>query len=307
MTPTLALPDPPVLRPYENGPYRMAMGLVTIAATEWLRIDRLYPEEMTQRRSLIAIKPEEVVLALPGTSEAQAELLEAVVGNLVQNQPDLFDRQDGSLVNRLTGEHWDIEGTASPLAVLGQLVQEDFCLLRVEDGAPRLVAGVLCFPNRWRLADKIGLPLAGVHVPVPLYGERLQRPVDRFLSLLQPGRIALRANWSLVDDPTLHQPTGHGRQDSSNMTAEDAGERLFLRVERQTFVRLPQTEAVVFGIRTYVTPLAVVLALPGEAMRLREAVLALPPEMMRYKSLLPFREVLLSYLAAREPGRLSEA
>jgi hypothetical protein len=29
--------------------------------------------------------------------------------------------------------------------------------------------------------------------------------------------------------------------------------------------------------------------------------------MMRYKSLLPFREVLLFYLAAREPGRPSEA
>lgn len=302
MTPTFVLPDPPLLRPYEDGPYRVAMGLVTIPAQEWLRIDRLYPREMAERRALIATRPEEVVLALPGTSGAQAELLSAVVDNLVLHRPGLFDRQAGWLTNRLTGERWDVQGTDAPLTVLGQLVQEDFCLLRVEEGVPQLVAGVVCFPNRWRLADKIGLPLAGVHRPVPLYGERLQRPVDRFLSLLRPGRIALRANWSLVDDPALHQPTGHGRQESSDITAEDAGERLFLRVERQTFMRLPQTATVVFGIHTYVSPVAAVVRPPGEAARLRDAVLALPPDMTRYKSLLPFRTALLAYLEAQGAG-----
>lgn len=34
MTPTLALPDPPLLRPYEDGLFRMAMGLVTVPAPE---------------------------------------------------------------------------------------------------------------------------------------------------------------------------------------------------------------------------------------------------------------------------------
>lgn len=35
------------------------------------------------------------------------------------------------------------------------------------------------------------------------------------------------------------------------MTAENAGQRLHLRVERQTLSRLPKTGAVLFGIRTH--------------------------------------------------------
>ena len=38
---------------------------------------------------------------------------------------------------------------------------------------PVFTAGVLCFPSRWRLMEKIGKPLSAVHGPVPLYADRL--------------------------------------------------------------------------------------------------------------------------------------
>lgn len=291
-----ALPEPSLHQPYEAGPFRMAMGLSTVPPAEWLPPDRLYHDEVAQRRRLLAERPHEVLLALPGSEAAQAELLRAVAANLAEHHPRHFVRQADGLANLLTGETLRTEDVPSPLAVLGGLVQEDFCLLRIEDGTPVLVAGVLCFPNRWRLADKIGQPLAGVHVPVPIYAERLQRPVDRFLSLLRPGRIARRRNWSIVDDPTLYQPGGHDRADPSGLMVEEAGERLFLRVESQSLTRLPESGDVVFAIRTSVAPLSAVTAAPGEAARLKEAVLALPEEMARYKSLLPFRGALLAYL-----------
>ncbi|MFC3125361.1 DUF3445 domain-containing protein [Pseudoroseomonas globiformis] len=302
MIPPPELPEPPILRPYEDGAFRMALGLGTVPTREWLRVDRLYGPEVAERRALIAERAREVVIGLPEAAEAGAELLGAVAANLAEHHPAWFGWEGGRLANRLLGEDVEIAGAEAPLATLGRLVQEDFCLMRVEGGVPRLVAGVLCFPNRWRLAEKIGLPLGGVHGPVPLYAERLQRPVDRFLALLAPGKIAVRANWSVLDDPALHQPVGHGRRKASSLRAEEAGARLFLRVERQSFVRLPRSGAVVFGIRSYVWPLGVVVAAEGEAARLRAAVLAMPEAMAAYKSLLPFRAALLEYLEARAAG-----
>ena len=46
---------------------------------------------------------------------------------------------------------------------------------------------------------------------MPLYGDRLERPVDRFMAHVRPGHIAMRLNWSVMDDPTLFQPAGKWR------------------------------------------------------------------------------------------------
>jgi hypothetical protein len=136
-----------------------------------------------------------------------------------------------------------------------------------------------------------------IHAPVPTYAQTLGRPVDRFMGALKPGRLAVRYNWSVHDDPTLFQPTGHGRGEfDARITPENAGAALWLRVERQTFRVLPESGVVVFGIRTHVTPLAEVVAVPGEAARLAAAVRGVPVELERYKSLMPFRDALLGYL-----------
>jgi hypothetical protein len=63
---------------------------------------------------------------------------------------------------------------------------------------------------------------------------------------------------------------------------------------------------IVFGIRSHVTPLREVTALPGEAARLAAAVRGIPPELERYKSLRPFRAALLDYLD-RQSGAGSDA
>ena len=96
-----------------------------------------------------------------------------------------------------------------------------------------------------------GDPRAG-----PSYAERLGKPVDRFIGLLVPDRPVWRLNWSLTNDPTLFQPVGHGRRDTDpDITPENVGRRIFLRVERQTLRRLPRTGAVLFTIRTHQRPL----------------------------------------------------
>jgi hypothetical protein len=135
---------------------------------------------------------------------------------------------------------------------------------------------------------------------VPFYGDRLARPVDRFMGHVRAGHIAARLNWSVMDDPTLFQPAGKWRTaHDATITEQNAGDRLFLRVERQTLRRLPRTGAVLFGIRVHVYPLAAAIASPTTAVLLAEALRALPEAMMRYKSLVPIRDALLGWLDAR--------
>jgi hypothetical protein len=284
--------------PFAPGPYRMAMDLVAIPEADWFEIDDRYHADMAERRRLLSVAHDDVFAATPGSDADRQEALDLIVEALTTHNPDWFSRDATTLRNHLTGEAWQTKAL-DPLELAGRLVQEDLCLIRNREDGPVFTAAVLCFPSRWRLSDKIGKPLASVHGPVPLYADRLARPVDRFMRHLRPGHIASRLNWSLLDDPALFQPGGKFRVDgSAGITSRNAGETVFLRVERQTLRRLPITQAVLFGIRVHVYPLDQVIDRPDRAAALEAAVRALPAEIQHYKSLLPFRDALLAWLDA---------
>lgn len=318
------LPEETVHLPFEPGPYRMSMDLVTVAEADWLELDQHYLPQMAERRRLLAERHGEVFAVTPGSEAARAEALEVVAGHLTARHPDWFSRAGDRLRNHLTDETLDLQ-SADRLELAGRLVQEDFCLIRNGEHGPVFAAAVLCFPSRWRLLDKIGKPLTAVHGPVPFYAHRLAAPVDRLMRHLKPGRIASRLNWSVLDDPALFQPGGKARmaavrasppsrsgsfapaggdgqgsfETPVGITPENAGSRVYLRVERQTLRRLPDSGAILFGIRVHVYPLECVIVRPGLAAGLADAVRALPQEMIRSKSVPPFRDALLAWLDAR--------
>ena len=284
--------------PFEAGPYRMAMGLFSVPEKEWFELDDRYIPEMSERRRLLATHHADVFAALPQSNHARAEALAEIAGSLSAHRPQWF-AQDGSMLhNRLTGETWDPRSLpCDPLELAGRLVQEDLCVVQASDAGPVLTAALLCFPSRWRLAEKIGRPLAAVHGPVPFYSDRLSRPVDNFMRHLKPGRIAGRLNWSVLDDATLFQPSGKWREELNRaVTANNAGETLSLRVERQTLCRLPRTGAILFGIRVHVYPLKAAITTRATAARLAEAVRALPESTSLYKSLPSIRAALVDWL-----------
>ena len=285
------LPEETQHDPIEAGPYRMAMGLTVVPESHWFEIDALYPIEMAEKRRLLATQHADVFAVTPGSEAARAEALAMILAHLTAHHPDWFSVSGNTVTNHLTGEVWHSDGT-DPLERAGRLLQDDLCLIQNTDKGPIFTAGMLCFPSRWRLDEKIGRPLSEVHGSVPMYADRLAAPVDRFMRNLRPGRIASRLNWSIVDDPALFQPGGKWRtQRNDTITAENAPEKLFLRVERQTLRLLPDSGAVLFGIRVHVYPLH-----RAASPRLAEAVRALPDDIARYKSLPSFRTALLAWL-----------
>ena len=283
----------------------MAMGLQARHPDELVEIDDRYAPEMAERRHLLATRHADVFAAEPGTDAARAEVLDLVASLLPRRYPAWFTRHGTTLHNHLTGEAWDLAHPPhDPLELAGRLVQEDLCIIDITGPSPVLAAAILCAPSRWRLAEKIGRPLADVHDRVPLYADRLSSPVDRFMHALRPGKMAERLNWSVVDDPALFQTGGkHRTQHDPAITSANAPTTLFVRVERQTLVRLPRSASVLFAIHVHSYPLARVMAVPGAAADLAAAVRALPDELATYKSLPAFRTALLACLEASPNGR----
>lgn len=291
----LTLPPRKLHLPYESGPHRMTMGLTSVAEPDWIEIAADYPAQMAERKCLLRNTPEAVLACLPEGVAAARELLDLLVEHLCVRHQGWFQRNGSRIFNGLLGDDRNLEG--DPLAAAGHLVQEDFCLMQRQGDAHVLVAAVLCFPARWSLAAKLGKPLLAIHSPVPGYDRQLGSPVERFFGALKPGRIVQRLNWSVMDDPTLFQTSRRMRTDiDPAITPDNALTELVLRVERQTLRRLPDSGAVVFGIRTHITPLAQVAALPGEAERLAEAVRGLPHDLAGYKATYHFADALLTAL-----------
>jgi dimethylamine monooxygenase subunit A len=299
MTVLRAPPEEVVYRPYGGGPYRMSMDLVTVAAPAWFEIDSRYTRDLAEKRDLLATRRQDVFACRPEAVEACREARDMVVENLTATHPDWFTRDRDLLRNNLSREAIDLN-RADPLEHAARLVQEDLCIIQVRGDVPVFTAGAVCFPSRWKLHEKIGKPLEDVHGPVPLYADRLLRPVDRFMQHLKPNRIACRLNWSLLDDPALFLPSGKWRgQADAAITPDSVSHRVYLRVERQTLRRLPRTGAVLFGIRVHVYPIGQVADSPRNATELAAAVRALPVEIERYKSLPVFKQALLTWLEAR--------
>ena len=286
-------------RPFFDGPWRLAMGIKALDLQTWIEIDERFLDQLAERRRLLAERRSEVLAALPESRAGQEELLALLLDHLPARFPDHYRRVDGRIENRATGESFEPEVWAqAPLELAGRLVQEDLCLMQRGEGDYRLVAAALCFPAHWRLADKLGRPLELIHGPVPGFGERLARPVDRFFASIQVERPVWRVNWSLVDTPALFLPPEH-RGRPREIAAERAGEELWLRVERQTLRRLPRSGDVVFGIHTYVEPLSETIDSPQAAQALAARIREMPEPMARYKSIWPIREPLLAWLDTR--------
>ncbi|HEX2851010.1 MAG TPA: DUF3445 domain-containing protein, partial [Acidimicrobiales bacterium] len=136
--------------------------------------------------------------------------------------------------------------SVGPLEAAARHVAEDLCILVPGASGWVLAAGIVCFPSMWRLPDKVGMPMTAVHGPVPAYAGELAARVDRFLDRLTPDRPAWRRNWFVHDRPELFLPPAP----ASRPAPVAVPDGLWVRSERQTLIRLPDAEAILFTIRT---------------------------------------------------------
>jgi hypothetical protein len=284
--------------PFGDGQWRLSMSLKALDRKNWIEIDENFAEELALKDRLLNHHYSEVFAWLPGTQTSQQEVLDLLLEHLLEYFPQRYRRHNQTIKNITTEQVWHIADFETvPLDLAGRLVQEDLLLMQPSCEGYRLVAASLCFPLRWRLREKLGRAIAQIHTPVPGYEEKLGCPVDSFFNRLKSSHPVWRLNWSIVNSPERflapekEQPNWH-----STINSQNAGEKLFLRVERQTLRRLNVSSDILFTIRTYVHPLRVLEDNPVMAHNLAEIIKEMPPEMQSYKHILPIREPLLGYL-----------
>ena len=264
------------LEPVAGPPY-LRMG-THASGDGWLTDGPHDADLLAAKDRVLAEHHDEAVAALPGTDEAASAALGAVASwRERRGHPGSAAPAPGGAAAP--------DPALAPLDAAGRLVAEDLCLLvpgasvglpAAPEGGWVLGAGSVCFPSHWRLRDKLGLPTAAIHEPVPHYADELAARVDRFLARLAPGRSVWRRNWTVHTDPELFVPEPAPAPEPP-VTEADAGERLWLRSERQALVRLARHRAVLFTIRTDQAPLGVAAgdpALCGRARRRRGRVVA---------------------------------
>lgn len=257
------------------GPPWHAMGTRSLDADRWLLADDHRADELAAKRRLVDEHPGVVVASVAGraTVAAEAEVAEAIAATA-------------------GGE---LDPTRSPLVSAALLVQEDLCVVQRDgEGRWRLTAGVVCFPSMWRLADKIGLPLADVHGPVPAYADELAARVDRFVDRLRDDRPVWRRNWLIHASDELHLPEPPPPPDEPPVVPDG----LWLRSERQTLRRFASSGAVLFTIRTQQVPLASVADRPDVARGLASSIAGWSPELVGYRSAASWRDPAIAWLAS---------
>ncbi len=237
------------------------MGMRAVAEPEWLVADGHRAGELALRRRIFDGATGEVFAALPGSDAACAEAAAVLHGWLGAHRPEWLAA-------------WDPD-RAHPLERAALAVQDDLCVMERDDDGWRLTAAVVCFPSYWRLADKMGRPQEAVHGPVPHYADDLADKVSRFFDRLAPDRFITRRDWGFVAHPLLFVPSHDRLRQPSDFDLD----HLWMRSERQTLRRLPDSGAVLFTIRTQLAPASAVGQRPAVAARLLDAITHWTPEL----------------------------
>ena len=230
------------------------LDIVPMDSADWFRFDGERLPLLKQKDQLLESVPIHTYLTLPRAEAGACELLEKISNWVCKHQPEYFERRDDNLYDRTTGKLHSLD-SKDALRTAAMIVAEDLVLLnRDSDGRYRLVAGCVCFPSNWSLTEKLNKTVAEIHSPVPELNQRIGAKIDLFLERMKPERPQARSNFLINFDPELSQiPSVYagGPSNHPKLTKENIGEVLWLRSERETFTKLPQSENIVFTLRTY--------------------------------------------------------
>ena len=123
-----------------------------------------------------------------------------------------------------------------------------------------------------------------------------------FLMRLQPGETYRRTNWTLTIGRRLDVSTDiyheWGPDRPMILTVDDAefGRLVHLRVEVQHLIRLAESGAICFLIRTYMLPLADLATVDAWRTRAAAVLAELPDDMADYKGIIGYRDRAVDWL-----------
>jgi hypothetical protein len=301
--------DGPSYRPYRWAAADFQLGLRRIQPANWILVGAGHAEMMRQKRTRLDDHRSFYYRTLPQSLPAQRELRDRVTAHLVADHPQAFERRGAVVRSLITGQTLDLaDDSTEPLLQLSYLIEEDFMLLDQRGSAPRITAASNAYSSSGRLVASVGHDVAWAHEPVPRLTLQLGARINQVLGSIQAAIPCERFNWQVTplasvffphDDPhAANAAAMHAVVETLRRDPLRAGELLWMRVERQTLSRLPQSGAVAFSLHTYSDPLSCLRADAASA----RAILALlnnySEERWKYSEMDIVREPLMIWLEA---------
>lgn len=296
--------------PFKSDTYRYSNNSVLLDPPISIEVTPEYVDEIKLKRLLLQNHPNRCFQSLPHTLPAQWEIASLVLHHLHEAYPEHFDLNiNGSSWtfrnHLLHEEHTFVYGDPSslpyePLDFVGRHVQEDLILMGQRDGDLYFDAGQLCFPANWSLDFNLGMNFVAIHSPIPGFSDNnLDEKIRNFIMKLEAGQPWVRRNWSLnagyrldASLETFHE-WGQVRK---QVTAENAGQLVYLRVEVQKLFRLPRSHFVLFTIHSHLITLEELSQNRDYIEQMYRVLVELPDFIAEYKGMKLFRPQTIQYL-----------
>ncbi|OLT49258.1 hypothetical protein BJF85_10485 [Saccharomonospora sp. CUA-673] len=279
-------------------------------------VDGEYAAELAERADIVRRDPRRQA-TLPHMRPAAWDAMLTLMRELSAAYPESFTLEplggdeyrwhNALLGDRLRFRYGDDGTVADPMAYIGSQVQEDIVLL---DQREQLYAdaGVVTFAADWNFGFDLGMSFLEIHGPVPrIHEERVITRAHDFLQRLQPHEPYRRTNWTLTVGRRLDVSTetypGWGPERAMVPSIDDDlfGELLHLRVEVQHLIRLADSGAVMFLIRTHLLPLRQIARIEPWRVRMANVLAELPEDMADYKGLIETRDRVADWLRSHGP------
>jgi hypothetical protein len=230
----------PAFLPFEHGAPRFDVGLAPIDLDDWLCPDD-QAAWIGPKNALMDDDPDAVFASIGGSLPAQIEA--------------------GQLVAQALGQ--TLDRAEPPLFAASRLLSDDLVVMEMREGHWTATALCLCSPTFFSAGHAVGKSLFGLHSPVPGGDPGLGGRISRVFSRLRDDLVLERHNWTVQWGDGRYTPDGAPlRLAAAQADVAQAESMLFLRVERQTIRRLPQTGAILFTIRIRLTKLAEIVHHP---------------------------------------------
>jgi hypothetical protein len=144
--------------PLDSDEFRLNFGVRAMAADEPIifRTEH-YQEEIASKAELLGSQRERCWAAAPESSASQAEAVRFLKARCCQGHP-IKAACRNVMGRQLQDDH------ESPLLEVSRKIQEDLVILRHDPNAGfPVIAGSVCFPSGWSIADKLGQSQGCVH------------------------------------------------------------------------------------------------------------------------------------------------
>lgn len=301
--------------PFKKAKYQLNMGIKDLDPQDYLVVDPTYKFKLELKYKIVTSNhpdypPDKdladcTVFYLPEAQEAIREYYDFVIEYFCAKFPKYFVKTGNQVHNKIIDKF--VPAKSDPAADAQQylihlvnIMEEDFIILLKDPSRKNEIdgteyyfkAGIFAFAAGFNPRDRFDTPLSFVHHPIPGYETKLKASMNRFFDRIQPFQFVTRANFSVQTHNKLYvddSNKGHNLADDVEqkpIAYEDLDfeKGVYYRSERQTLTKLPKSGAIVFTIRTYLTPMAEIKKEPLDIReRFAGAIQLFPDDIANYK------------------------